>query len=100
MMIFSGLLACIISAMLAARDAELGLGGYALLIGIAAMVGTANGWAMNRVADISVRRTRCCSEEIRERYARLLYLTGFLWLGVPAFLILWTTDHVLAFRSH
>lgn len=31
---------------------------------------------------------------------RLLYLTGFVWLFVPVFLILWTSQHLLALRSH
>jgi hypothetical protein len=100
MMILSGLLACIFSAVFAAGDAKLGPEGYALLIGIAALVGIANAWAMNRAADTFVRRTSSCSEEMRERYARLLYLTGFVWLFVPVFLILWTSEHLLVLRSH
>ena len=98
MMIFAGPVACIASAVHAAQSAHLGPEGYSLLIGIAVLIGVANGWAMNRVGEIFVRRTKCYSEQVRERYARVLYLTAFVWLFVPPLLLLSAANHLLAPR--
>ena len=98
MMSFAGLIACVTSAVVAARGANLGIEGHSLLIGIATLVGIANVWAMNRVGDTFIRWTKRRSEQVRERYARLLYLTAFVWIFVPPFLIVAAANQLLASR--
>lgn len=65
-----------------ARAAKAGFGGQVLAVAVGLAIGLSFAGAMRKAGVWSVARIRELPYASKERYFRLLYLAGFLWLAL------------------
>ena len=82
----------IFSAIMTAKNAQAGVGGYALAIIIGLLLGVCNAWALQRVGAAAHDRSKRHSEKLREWWLGALYVASVAWVLVAAFLGAWLTS--------
>jgi hypothetical protein len=80
------------AAVVAARHAKAGLGGYALAIIIGLFLAVCNAWILYKLGDILAGLTRSHSEAQQNRWGRAAFVAMVLWLPVAAFLGDWVAS--------
>jgi hypothetical protein len=63
-----------------------GAASYAVAVGIGLLLGCLNFWVMSRVAGVAERRWENCTQQQREKRARLLYLAVVVWIPTACML--------------
>jgi hypothetical protein len=87
----------IVGAMISAKHARAGLGGYAFAIAIGLLLGACSAWALYAVGDAVADRSKRYSESVQEWCFRALYLAAAVWIPFAAFLGNWVTSVAMRF---
>ena len=69
-----------VAALVSAKHAEVGFGGYTLTLTIAVVLGVGSAWTMEVAARAVATRSERHSASLREWYFRALYFAAVLWI--------------------
>ena len=86
-------------ALASATLAKVGIGGYALAVGLGLVLGVCCAWAMRTVGETVAARVKRHPQPLQEWYFRALYFGAMLWIVAALFLGAWTSSALLRLVS-